>query len=96
MLSVFITVFKGKTINFAFAGECHRTTVAHFLNKGKWDSDKLSRTLKTSVIEIIYREAQKIGNPIYLIADDTSASHTKPSSTARHPPLKMLITICRI
>lgn len=85
MLSVFITGFKGKTINFAFASDCHRTTVAHFLNKGKWDSGKLSQTLKTSVIEIIYREAQKTGNPIYLIADDTIASHTKPSSKAGHP-----------
>lgn len=49
MLSVFMTGYKGKTVDFARASDCHRTTVAHFLNKGKWDSDKLRNTLKASI-----------------------------------------------
>lgn len=65
--------------------DCHRTTVAHFLNKGKWDSDKLLQTLKSNVVEIIYNEARRSRKPIYLIVDDTIASHTKPSSKAIHP-----------
>ena len=85
MLSVFMTGYKGKTVDFARASDCHRTTVAHFLNKGKWDSDKLRNTLKASIIEIIYKKAKETGKPIYLIADDTIASHTKPSSKALHP-----------
>lgn len=85
MLSVFMTGYKGKTVDFAHASDCHRTTVAHFLNKGKWDSDKLRNTLKASIIEIIYKKAKETGKPIYLIADDTIASHTKPSSKALHP-----------
>ena len=35
MLSVFTIGFKGKTLNFASVSDCHRTTVAHFLNEGK-------------------------------------------------------------
>ena len=35
MLSVFSIGFKGKTLNFASVSDCHRTTVAHFLNEGK-------------------------------------------------------------
>ena len=95
MLSVFITGFKGKTVNFASVSDCHRTTVAHFLNKGKWDSNKLHQTLKSNVVEIIYNEARRSGKPIYLIVDDTIASHTKPSSKAIHP-IKMPIFICHI
>ena len=53
MLSVFTIGFKGKTLNFASVSDCHRTTVAHFLNKGKWDSDKLLQTLKSNVVEIV-------------------------------------------
>ena len=85
MLSVFTIGFKGKTVNFASVSDCHRTTVAHFLNKGKWDSDKLLQTLKSNVVEIIYNEARRSRKPIYLIVDDTIASHTKPSSKAIHP-----------
>lgn len=85
MLSVFMTGYKGKTVDFARASDCHRTTVAHFLNKGKWDSDKLRNTLKASIIEIIYKKAKETGKPVYLIVDDTIASHTKPSSKALHP-----------
>ena len=85
MLSVFMTGYKGKTVDFARASDCHRTTVAHFLNKGKWDSDKLRNTLKASIIEIIYKKAKETGKPVYLIVDDAIASHTKPSSKALHP-----------
>ena len=64
---------------------CHRTTIAHFLNSGKWDDSLLSDTLKCSVIEIIYSEAARTGKPVFCIVDDTIASKTKPSSQALHP-----------
>ena len=41
--------------------------------------------LKSSVLQAIYREAQRSGQPIYCIVDDTIASHTKPSSQALPP-----------
>ena len=64
---------------------CYRTTIAHFLNSGKWDDSLLSDTLKQSVIEIIYSEAARSGKPVFCIVDDTMASKTKPSLRALHP-----------
>ena len=40
---------------------------------------------KSSILQAIYREAQRSGQPIYCIVDDTIASHTRPSSQAVHP-----------
>ena len=58
--------------------------IAHFLNSGKWDDSLLSDALKQSVIEIIYSEAARTGNPVFCIVDDTIASKTKPLSRALH------------
>lgn len=85
LIAVFCCGYKGKTVQFAQASPHHRTTIAHFLNKGKWDSDRLENHLKGAVIEIIYEEAKRTGKPIYCIVDDTILSKTKPSSQALHP-----------
>lgn len=85
VLSVFIAGYKGKTINFECVSEHHRTTVAHFLNNGKWDSDRVQNIIKSTIIDIIWQESIKTGKPIYCTIDDTIASHTKPSSKALHP-----------
>ena len=83
--SVFIQGYNGKTVNFEKFSINHRTTIAHFLNKGKWDDTKLQTILKSKVIERVYNEARKTGKPIFCIIDDTISSHTKPSSQALHP-----------
>ncbi|MFQ7354179.1 MAG: hypothetical protein ACLROG_04995 [Coprococcus phoceensis] len=85
LISIFISGYHGKTTDFAKNSSCHRTTIAHFLNSGKWDDSLLSDTLKCSVIEIIYSEATRTGKPVFCIVDDTIASKTKPSSRALHP-----------
>ena len=85
LISIFITGYHGKTTDFAKNSSCHRTTIAHFLNSGKWDDSLLSNTLKRSVIEIIYSEAAHTGKSVFCIVDDTIASKTKPSSQALHP-----------
>ena len=85
LISIFISGYHGKTTDFAKNSSCHRTTIAHFLNSGKWDDSSLSDTLKRSVIEIIYSEAARTGKPVFCIVDDTIASKTKPSSQALHP-----------
>ena len=59
LISIFILGYHGKTTDFAKNSSCHRTTIAHFLNSGKWDDSLLSDTLKCSVIEIIYSEAAR-------------------------------------
>ena len=77
LVSIFISGYHGKTTDFAKNSSCHRTTIAHFLNSGKWDDSLLSDTLKCSVIEIIYSEAARTGKPVLCIVDDTIASKTK-------------------
>ena len=83
--AVFQNGYHGKTIDFAKNSDCHRTTIAHFLNHGKWDDHKLQKTIKQMVIDIIYQEAIRSQKPVFCIVDDTVASHTKPSSQALHP-----------
>ena len=85
LISIFLLGYHGKTTDFAKNSSCHRTTIAHFLNSGKWDDSLLSNTLKRSVIEIIYSEAAHTGKSVFCIVDDTIASKTKPSSQALHP-----------
>ena len=85
LISIFISGYHGKTTDFAKNSSCHRTTIAHFLNSGKWDDPFLSDALKKSVIEIIYSEAAHTQMPVFCIVDDTIASKTKPSSRALHP-----------
>ena len=85
IVSVFLRGYRGKTIDFAQVSHHHRTTIAYFLNHGKWNDLALQDTLKSSVIQIIYQEAQRSDQPILCIVDDTIASHAKPSSQALHP-----------
>lgn len=85
IVSVFLRGYRGKTIDFAEVSHHHRTTVAYFLNHGKWNDLALQDILKNSVIQVIYHEAERSGQPIFCIVDDTIASHTQPSSQARHP-----------
>ncbi|MCU6773677.1 MULTISPECIES: transposase [Clostridia] len=85
LISIFSSGSHGKTTDFAKSSSCHRTTIAHFLNSGKWDDLLLSDILKRSVIEIIYSEVARTGKPVFCIVDDTIVSKTKPSSRALHP-----------
>ena len=89
IITIIITIFtfgyKGKTINFEKNSDNHRTTVAHFLNEGKWNSELLEDIIKCAVINIIYSESEKSGEPVFCMIDDTIASKTKPSSKALHP-----------
>ncbi len=85
LISVFTLGYKGKTVNFASHSPCHRTTLAHFLNQGKWDDSHLEDILKASVIQAVYGEALRCGKPISCIVNDAIASKTKPSSQALHP-----------
>ncbi len=85
LISVFSLGYHGKTIDFEKYSPYHRTTVAHFLNKRKWDDARLEDVLKSTVIQCIYKEAQRSGKPVFCIVDDTISSKTKPSSQALHP-----------
>lgn len=77
--------YYGKTIDFEKCSPCHRTTVAHFLNKGKWDDARLEDILKSTIIQFIYKEAQRSGKLVFCIVDDIISSKTKPSLWTLHP-----------
>ena len=67
--SVFMLGYKGKVVNAEFFSEKHRTTVAHFLNNGRWNSLNFEKALKQQVIDRIYEESRKSGAPIFCIVD---------------------------
>ena len=89
IISILITIFcvgyRGKAVDYAKHSDNHRTTLAHFLNKGKWNEKLLEQIIKEIVINTIYLESKRSGKPILCIIDDTIASKTKPSSKAKHP-----------
>lgn len=85
LISIFCLGYNGKTTDMAKNSPCHRTTIAHFLNHGKWDDSRLNDCLKSSVIATIYAESERSGKPVFCMVDDTIASKTKPSLQALHP-----------
>ncbi len=85
IIAIFSRGYKGKIVDAARYSANHRTTIAHFLNQGKWNDRKLEEILKAAVVQVIYEEAKRTGKPVFCIVDDTIASKTKPSSQALHP-----------
>lgn len=47
IVSVFLRGYRGKTIDFAQVSHYHRTTIAYFLNHGKWNDLALQDTSKS-------------------------------------------------
>ena len=41
--------------DFSIVSQHHRTTVAYFLNHGKWNDSALQKALKSSIVELIYQ-----------------------------------------
>ena len=85
LIAIFSIGYRGKTVDFERHSNCHRTTIGHFLNKGKWNEVIIENVLKQKVVDTIYEEARRTGKPIFVIADDTISSKTAPSSHAKHP-----------
>ena len=80
LITAFCYGYKGKTAQFAQNDSCRRTSVAHFPNHGKWDSQGLDETVRAVAINGIRREAIRTGKPVFRFADDAVSSKTKPSS----------------
>ena len=55
IISVFLRGYRGKTVDFSIVSQHHRTTVAYFLNHGKWNDSALQKALKSSIVELIYQ-----------------------------------------
>ena len=52
LIAVFSIGYRGKTVDFETHSDHHRTTTAHFLNKGKWNETVIENTIKKKVISI--------------------------------------------
>lgn len=72
-------------MDFARYSDHHRTSLAHFLNRGKWDDSILEKNLKQAVIDKVYQHSRDTGLPVQCMIDDTISSKTRPSSRAVHP-----------
>ena len=77
--------FSGKTTQMCRYSENHRTTIGHFLNKGKWDDEKLEREMSKQCYEIVGRVAEERNVPVFIAIDDTTNPKKKPSSRAERP-----------
>ena len=85
ILASLFTGYKGKTVDFEKYSTCHRTSIAHFLNHGKWNDELLESVLRTAVVSCIYEESKRTGSPVFCMIDDTISSKTTPSSRVKHP-----------
>ena len=54
LISIFISGYHGKTTDFAKNSSCHRTTIAHFLNSGKWDDCAIFQICSFIVLQLIF------------------------------------------
>ncbi len=59
LIAIFSIGYRGKTVDFETHSDHHRTTIAHFLNKGKWDETVIENILKKKVISIIVNDNLK-------------------------------------
>ena len=59
LIAVFTVGYKGKVVQIEKVSSSHRTTIAYFLNHGKWDDNVLERIIKEEVVRTIYGEAER-------------------------------------
>ncbi len=59
IIAIFSCGYKGKIVGAARCTARPRTTIAHFLNHGKWNNVKLEEILKAAVVKVIYEEAKR-------------------------------------
>ena len=85
LLSAVSKGFSGKTTEMAKFSENHRTTISHFLSRGKWDDARLQKTLSQQCFARIALDAERKESPIFLSIDDTTNPKKKPSSKAKRP-----------
>ena len=76
--------FTGKINQMTAYSENHRTTMSHFLSKGKWDDNKLCQSIRCETYKYIENQADKGETPIFISIDDTTNSKKKPHSNAKN------------
>lgn len=78
--------FHGKVSDVSkFTSQKHRTSITRFFSKSPWKDALLLNSLKSFVVELIWRKSRDTKKPIYFIIDDTISEKTLPSSKAANP-----------
>lgn len=80
-----VKCFKGKMTDVESYSTCHRTTLSHFLSKGKWNDNYLKQVIKTMSFHYIEQKALAEQKPLFVSIDDTVNCKAKPSSRAKKP-----------
>jgi len=78
--SVFMPGYKGKVVNIALFSKKYRTSVSHFLNNDKWNNLQFEKNLKRQIIDRIYGESRKNGEPVFCIVDNAIVLYDKSRS----------------
>ncbi len=77
--------FKAKTTDIAEYSSNHRTTIGHFLSKGKWAEKHIDKIIKKRILNFMISNSNNNNEPIFVSTDDTVNKKTKPSSQAKSP-----------
>jgi len=77
--------FTGKMTEMSKYSDHHRTTIRHFLSRGKWDDGRLEEALSYKCHEYIQQSAREKDIPIFMSIDDTVNPKKKPSRAAERP-----------
>ncbi len=73
---------QSRTTDFAELKQGFRTTYGHFLSKGKWDEQAVSRNQQEKSFQKAAELAREKQVPLYLSIDDTVIEKKRPSSRA--------------
>ena len=76
---------SGKTCEYSEYTGTYRTSVGHFLSKGKWDSERLNTVQKRRIFKETETVSLKSGKPIYISLDDTVCTKTEHQKGAKRP-----------
>jgi hypothetical protein len=85
LIAMALKGFRAKMVDVAEVSSYHRTTLSHFLCKGKWDEEPLKRFIKSHSLEYIQDISTSTGKPMFISIDDTVNIKSKPSSKAERP-----------
>ena len=77
--------FNAKIVDVAEASHYHRTTLSHFICKGKWNDAPIKDFIKSYSFEYIQKRSTETGKPMFISIDDTISVKAKPSSEAKRP-----------
>jgi len=85
LMAMALKGFRAKMVDVAEVSGYHRTTLSHFLCKGKWNEAPLKEFIKTRSLEYVKKISEETGKPMFISIDDTVNKKSKPSSKAERP-----------